>query len=247
MTSIGTTDCTACPLRKRELFAPMTAEEAEFMLQFKKDEVWIEAGTPILSEGTDTAQLYTVLRGMGLRYKMLEDGGRQVTGFAMPGDFLGLQGGLMGEMGHSVEASTAMTLCVFDRNGLWDFFQAHPSRAFDLTWTAAVEENFLGEALMTVGRRSALSAVAWTLLRLFARGEALGLVIGGTDMPLPYRQQDIADALGLSLVHTNKTLRRLRDTQQASWVGGVLRITDRAALARTAQEEMDALCIRPLL
>jgi len=178
------------------------------MQRFKVGELIVDAGAPILMEGSNSPQLFTALHGLGLRYKTLENGRRQVVNFVFPGDFLGLQAGIMGEMAHSIVATSAMTLCVFDRAGIWDLFKNHPERAFDLTWLAAAEEHFLGDALVTVGQRTAKEAVAWSLARIYLRGQSLGLVKGDA-MDMPYIQQDLADALGLSLVHTNKTLAAL--------------------------------------
>lgn len=243
-----TTACTDCPLRKRPCFQPMSADELAFMERFKMGEMVIDTGTPILMEGSNSPQLYTALSGMGLRSKSGRDGARQVINFVLPGDFLGLQAGLMREMGHSVESTTQMTLCVFDRSALWLLFRSHPERAFALTWLAAVEESFLGDALFTLGRRSAGERVAWALLRLFQRLSVLGMA-DRTSVPLPYRQQDLADALGLSLVHTNKTLAVLRREGLAEWSGGRLHVPDPAGLAARADvpEEDAADMPRPLI
>lgn len=240
------TQCKACPLRKNEIFQKMTPDEVAKTQRFKSGELAVDAGTPILLEGSNAPQIYTALRGMGLRYKSLPDGQRQVVNFIFPGDFIGLQAGLIGEMGHSVEASTHMTLCVFDRKDFYEFFRTSTSRAFDITWLAASEEHFLGEALMTVGQRSAIAGVAWALLQLFRRGDARGMVQNDT-MPLPFRQQDLADALGLSLVHTNKTLARLRERQLASWSDKQLTVHDMDALADVANMELEPLRARPLI
>lgn len=238
--------CTNCPLRKRDYFVEMTEAEVQFMLQFKAGELAVEPGTQILMEGSNSPQLYTVLEGMGTRYKTLADGRRQVINFLFPGDFIGLQAGVMGEMKHSVEARTKMVLCVFNRGDIWNVFKSHPDRSFDLTWIAAVEEHFLGETLITVGQRDAGQRVAWALLRIHYRLRAVGLEQGGT-VPLAFRQQDLADALGLSLVHTNKTLARLRERKLASWVNGNLSIFDRKALAEYAGTPPEPLERRPLI
>ncbi|MGC3938174.1 Crp/Fnr family transcriptional regulator [Roseobacter sp. EG26] len=240
------TDCKACPLRRQSFFDDMTQDELEKTQRFKSGELSVDPGTPILMEGSNAPQLYTALRGMGLRYKTLPDGRRQVVNFIFPGDFIGLQAGMLGEMGHSVEATTNMTLCVFDRGDFFDFFRSSTSRAFDITWLAATEEHFLGDTLTTVGQRDALSAVAWALVRMFQRGDALGMVQNGT-MPFPFKQQDIADALGLSLVHTNKTLARLRERQLAVWADRELKIHDLGELASVAQLELETLRTRPLI
>ena len=238
--------CKECPLRSREIFTRMSSDELAFTDRFKSGELSVEAGTPILLEGSSSPQLYTVLRGFGLRHKSLPDGRRQVINFVFPGDFIGLQAAVMGEMCHSVEATTDMTLCVFKRQDLWNVFKSHPSRAYDVTWLAAREEHFLGETLTTVGRRSGTERVAWALCKLYERGNALGLADGGA-MRLPFRQQDLADALGLSLVHTNKTLQSIRKRQVASWDGERLKISDHDALREIGKVTEEEPQPRPLI
>jgi CRP-like cAMP-binding protein len=239
-------ECLYCPLNKKDAFVTMTKEELETMQKFKVGELTVEPGTTILMEGSNAPQLYTTLSGMGIRDKKLENGERQVLNFVFPGDFLGLQAGMLGEMGHTVEARTHMRLCVFNRSDFWNFFKTYPNRAFDITWLAAVEEHFLGETLATIGQRTALQAVSWALLKFFERGMALDMVSQNT-MPLPYTQRDLADALGLSLVHTNKTLSKLRDSQLASWSDHVLQINDLDKLAKAALLERSTPRKRPLM
>ena len=224
----------------------MSRDEVATMQKFKVGELVVDAGAPILMEGSNSPQLFTALHGMGLRYKLLENGKRQVVNLIFPGDFIGLQAGVMGAMGHSVEATTKMTLCVFDRTALWSFFKDNPKRAFSITWLAAVEEHFLGDSLATVGQRDAMQAVAWSLAKVYLRGQALGM-IGNGQMPFPYRQQDLADALGLSLVHTNKTLAALKKRQLAHWSDGRLSISDIDALAEIAMIDDKSVPLRPIM
>ena len=241
-----TIPCDKCPLRRCDYFLPMTDDELAFMHRFKAGELSVSAGTTVLMEGANSPQVFTVLSGMGTRYKTLEDGSRQVINFLFPGDFIGLQAGIMGEMKHSVEASAPMVLCVFNRGDLWGMFKAQPARAYDLTWIAAVEEHFLGETLAAVGQRSAGQRVAWALLRIHHRLRAVGMEKAGA-VPLAFRQQDLADALGLSLVHTNKTLMHLRKTGLARWSDGKLDIQDRVKLAEYAGSAPEPLEKRPLM
>ena len=211
--------CRNCPLRRFRLFVPFSDEEVAFMERFKTGELNVGPGTTILMEGSNSPQLYTVLSGMGVRYKTLENGQRQVINFLFPGDLVGLQAGVMGEMKHTVEATTEMMLCVFRREDLWLLFRSQPARAYDLTWLAAVEEHFLGETIASIGQRTATQRLAWALVRVYQRLRAVGIGRDGS-VPLPFRQQDLADALGLSLVHTNKVLARLRDRQLVTWREG---------------------------
>ncbi len=240
------TTCDACPLRGMKLFVPFTADELHFMQRFKTGEQRVDRNVAVLHEGFRSTTLYTVLSGIGTRSVVLEDGRRQVINFVFPGDFIGLQSSLMGEMKHTVTSSTPMVLCTFDRSRVWEMFRDYPERAYDLTWIAAVEEHFLGETIATLGQRDATERLAWAFLRIWRRLSAVGLLHNGS-VPLPFRQQDFADALGLSLVHTNKTVSRLKLANLAVWQGGRLSIPDLKRLAAVAGVSDEPAEIRPIL
>lgn len=240
------TDCANCPLRKQDAYETLSGDELTFMRRFKVGELKVDPGTPLLMEGSNSPQLFTALKGMGLRYKLLPNGRRQVVNFVLPGSFLGLQAGVMGEMKHSVEATTPMVLCVFDRSELWNLYKSEPERAFDLTWLAAMEEHFLGEALTSIGQMSAMQRMCWGLLRFHTRCVDIGLA-DGDRCPFPYRQQDLADALGLSLVHTNKTLMKLREKQILSLEDGILSLRDMEQMEEIALIEIERPAKRPLI
>ena len=224
----------------------MDREQVSDMQRFKVGELVVDAGTPILLQGSNSPQLFTVLHGMGIRYRLLKNGERQVVSFVFPGDFLGLQAGVMGEMGHSVEATTKLTLCVFDRSELWSFIKSDPERGFELAWLAAVEEHFLGEALTTIGRRTALQAVAWALVRIYLRMQASGAA-ENNKMRFPFRQQDLADSLGLSLVHTNKTIGALKARQLIGWTETEVQLHDIEELAKVGLTNTDGPKKRPIM
>lgn len=224
----------------------MSASELNFMRGFKSGELTVAPHKTILWQGSTSPQLYTALRGWGVRYKLLPDGERQVINFVMPGDLIGLQAGLLGEMQHCVDSVTHMTLCVFGRDDLWHLFRTMPSRAYDITWLAAREEHFLGDMLATIGRRSGIERVAWGLLTYFRRAAALELT-RDESVPMPYRQQDLADAFGLSLVHTNKTLRRLREAGLVEIRGETMVILNRAGLEAASAMDTPVDVPRPLI
>jgi CRP/FNR family transcriptional regulator, anaerobic regulatory protein len=239
--------CEKCPLRQLKCLREFTAKELEFVSNFKSGELNVQAGTSILLQSTNSAHLYTVLSGWSFRYKTLPDGRRQILNYAMPSDLLGLQGSVNDEMQHSVEALTDVMLCVFPREKLWDLYTNYPTLAFDVTWIAAREEQILDEGLTSVGRRTAMERLAYLLLTLFQRAEEVGLTKGNS-IQFPFTQQHVADTLGLSLVHTNKTLQRLNATKTMRWKGRRFEILDREALAKLASyERPDPQARRPFI
>ena len=240
------TPCEQCPLRKRPGLREFTAEELGFVKQFKVDELHVDPGASFLHEGARSEHLYTVLNGWAFRYKMLGDGRRQILNYALPADMVGLQSMLMREMEHSVEALTPLTLCVFPRSKLYELYGRIPSLAFDITWLAAREEQLIDENLVSLGRRTALERTAYLLLHLYARAEECGLVKNGAIL-FPFRQQHLADTLGMSLVHTNKTLRRLLMSNAIRWKERVFEMVDRAALAAFAGEDVVPRRPRPFI
>jgi CRP-like cAMP-binding protein len=239
--------CESCPLRSKKVFRAFTAEELEFVKTFKTGELTVGAGAMLFLEGTSSAHLYTVLSGSAFRYKLLHDGRRQILNYCFPGDFIGLQGSVMHEMQHSIEALSDIVLCVFQREGLWRLFESHAGLSFDVTWLAARSEQILDQQLLSLGRRSAIERCAHLLLHLAQRVEEVGLVRADGKIRIPITQQHIADTLGLSLVHTNRTMGRLIKQGMILWKEQEFEILDRDRLAEIASEEVPASQVRPLL
>lgn len=225
--------CEYCPLRQRSAFREFTSEELSFVSRFKVAEMPAAPGMAIMVEGERNPSLYSVLSGWGFRYKILEDGRRQILNYVLPGDLIGLQGNVMKEMQHSVEALTKMTLCIFERDKLPTLFRDQPTLAFDITWIAAREESMLDEHLLSIGRRNAQERSAYLLAFLDARAQA---TVGGYQehRQLPLTQQHVADTLGLSLVHTNKTLRKLADQGLVRWLDRGCEVVEIEGLYRLA-------------
>lgn len=228
--------CRECPLACSDHFRSFTEEELDFISEFKRGELASKAGTTLLLEGADSAHLYTVISGWGFRYKMLEDGRRQILNYVLPGDFIGLQGSVLSEMQHSVEALSDMVLCVFERGRLFDLYRNHPELGYDITWLAAREEQMLDEHLLSVGRRTALERAAYLLAFLHERADLVGLFPRQSRIT-PLTQQHVADTLGLSLVHTNKTLAKLGQQEAVAWHDSAFEILDLDRLKTIARWE----------
>lgn len=239
--SPGLQPCDNCALRKLPAFLPVSAQEIRAIESFRSGTRAVAPGGTIVGEHRPSASLFTLYSGWAFRYKTLSDGRRQILGFLLPGDFIGLQDEFADGQTHGVEAVTAVTLCAFARNRLWTLFHSQPKLGYDMTWLAAREEKFVDDNLVTAGRRNAAERVAMLLMHLYRRAERVGMVRDGW-VEFPINQQHIADALGLSLVHTNKTLRRLQRLGLYKLDNGRLRILEPHAL-----ETLGDYFERPLL
>lgn len=240
------TPCEACPLRKLEAIKDRGSIDIAFIQSMKAGELIVEPGATVIREHTKSPHLFTLLAGWAFRYKTLDDGRRQIVNFVLPGDFIGLQASIESEMTHGVDALTDAVFCIFPRGKLWELYARHPQLSYDVTWLAAREEVALDEHLLAIGRKTALERLAYLLWYLFDKARSVGLVKGGK-LDLPLRQQHLADTLGLSLVHANKTLRRLREKGSILLDERRLRVIDEESLKVLGRVETPQPMSRPLI
>lgn len=229
-----TLPCTQCPLRALPLFQTHEPAELELVQSLKRLDRPLAAGEALIHEGQVDAPLYTLLRGWAFRFKTLSDGRRQILNFLLAGDFIGVQQKMGDAAAHGVETLTEAVFCVFQRDSLWEIHRRSPTMGFNITWLTAHEESLVDDTLLSVGRRSAEERIAMLLILLFKRAAALQADGGRNGVPFPLTQQHVADALGLSLVHTNKTLRKLEKRGLHKIEDGRLVMRDVKALSHLA-------------
>lgn len=228
------TACEHCPLRRLPLFIAHRDSELALLKTLKQQERRLPAGATLIHEGQSDAPLYTLLSGWAFRFKTLSDGRRQILNFLLAGDFIGVQQKMGDAAAHGVVTLTDAVFCVFRRDALWELHRAEPTMGFNVTWLTAHEESLVDDNLLSIGRRSAEERIATLLIQLFKRAGALQGDGGAAGVPFPLTQQHLADGLGLSLVHTNKTLRKLERRGLHHIEGGRLWLRDAKALAQLA-------------
>jgi CRP-like cAMP-binding protein len=238
--------CHECALRACGLFKPITPNELGAINGIKRDHVALKAGAEIIRAGDECPEIYTLYSGWAFRFKTLPDGRRQILNFLFPGDLVGLQAAMFDAAQYGVEALTDVELCLLPRRKVWALFDEMPGLAFDVAWLGSREEGYVDDNLTSTGRRTAAERVAALIVSLYKRTKALGLVENDT-FEFPLTQQHIADALGMSLVHTNKTLARLRRMGMYSRANGSLTLTNPRVLQRIAQHFDEEVPLRPLI
>jgi CRP/FNR family transcriptional regulator len=135
----------------------------------------------------------------------LADGRRQVVGFALPGDFLGLA--LMDRYGVTAEAVSETKVCSFARSAFLGYVDSRPHLLRRLHEFAGHELSLAQDQMLLLGRRTAEEKVAAFLLNLQMRYGRIGKI--SVNVPLPMSRQDIADYLGLTIETVSRTLTKL--------------------------------------
>lgn len=239
--------CRQCPLAACPGIRPHRDDEIPHIQRFKTGEVRAERGELVVEQDITRGGLFTLLDGMLMRYRTLEDGRRQVVNFMFPGDLVGLQAAFGEPATHSVEALRPSRLCVFDYRHYHDLIVAQPSLGYDITWLAAKEETALEEHLVALGRRSARERVAYLAVWLLQRAHGTCMADSHNRLDVSITQSQIADMLGLSLVHTNRTIKALERGGEVLWRPGSITVPDLAAAAELAHFDHSQQRQRPYL
>jgi CRP-like cAMP-binding protein len=209
----------ATPLaRKLAWLGELSADDIDIIDALHATQRLIRRGRDIVSEGRSYETMFAVLQGCAIRYRILRDGRRQVLNILLPGDFVGFPGCFFESALYAITAVTDAVVCPVPFAALLRLFEERPRLAATIFWSFACEAAIYAERLIDIGRRTALERVAHFLLELLTRLQIVGLA-AEMSYKMPFTQELLADALGLSVPHINRTLRELRD-------GGLLRIED---------------------
>jgi len=170
----------------------------------------VAARSDVVSEGDRPDELSLITEGFACRYKMLADGRRQIMAFLIPGDICDLRALLTGKMDHGVVAVNNNRIAAIPRQRIFDAIEKHPRIGLALWRDTMLDAALYRQWIINNGRRSAYERIAHLICEIGARLEIIGRLRGG-NYELPMTQTHLADAMGLSLVHINRTLMKLRN------------------------------------
>ncbi|MEL6059967.1 MULTISPECIES: Crp/Fnr family transcriptional regulator [unclassified Methylobacterium] len=188
----------------------------------------------IVRFGERSNQSCLVLQGWVSRYAALSEGERQILSFYIAGDMPDLQSLHLDRMDHHLATLTTCTIAFVTHDELHRVFRQHPNLIGILWRDTLIDAAHYRERITSLGRRQALGRVAHLFCELYLRQRAMGLT-SGLSCPLPPKQSELADALGLTSVHLNRVLRTLRTRRLVTLNGGLLTIEDWDELAAVAE------------
>jgi CRP/FNR family transcriptional regulator, anaerobic regulatory protein len=223
--------CADCKVRLISVCAVLELAELE-ALEALSQHVVLDKGQTLFGQDEPADSVFNVIEGVLRLTHLLPDGRRQVMGFALPGDFLGLA--LQARYAVSAEAIGPVTTCRFDREHFAAVVEAKPHLLRSLHERAGYELNLAQAHMLLLGRRTAEEKVAAFLLSLRERYARTGH--SSVTVELPMGRQDMADHLGLTIETVSRMLSRLDRAHAILLVPGSVRLLDLPRLERLAAD-----------
>lgn len=197
-------------IKKFSQVLELTSLEKDTLLSLQDDCQEIPAKTDIVLEGKEFTYTYIVQDGWAYNYKLLANGRQQNLNFSLCGDFIGLYAAVFKRSENSVRALTDLTVCKIEPDRVIELFSSAPRLAATICWVAARDGAILGEHITRIGRRTAYERTGHILLELLRRLEVVDK-IDSDSFDFPVTQEILADTLGLTAVHMNRTIRALKN------------------------------------
>src|ERR1700744_4993352 len=216
-------------LRKLANFTKLTDEECAAVKEGTQDLHEVAAREDVISQGDRTGGVKLLLEGFACRYKVLEDGRRQIVAYFVPGDLCDLRVFILKRMDHSIGSLTASRVAILAPDAILGLTNRFPNLTRALWWSTLVKEAIAREWIVNVGQRNARERMAHLFCEVLYRFRAVDLNEGNS-CTLPLTQVELAETLGLSSVHVNRTLQELRRQKLITFEGGTLTIQDLDAL-----------------
>ncbi len=198
----------------------------------------------LIADGYEYRKLCFVKDGYAVRYKLLRNGKRQIINVILPGDIVGLPGSFYERAIHAVSAITDLLMNVCSLDSYVQLCYRHPQYGLALAWMAVQEAVTYAEHVIDVGRRTPVERLSHFLLELHARLRTVGRAEKAR-FTLPFSQEVIADVLGLSVPHLNRTMQQLRREKLIADSERVIEFLDADAMQTLAHFQPQALAPIP--
>jgi CRP-like cAMP-binding protein len=220
-------------VEKLQCYAPLSSDDIALAERITANARKVAAKQDLIREGDRPGPVFVMLEGWACRYKILPEGGRQIVAFLMPGDTCDMHVAVLEQMDHSIQTLSASRVATISRAEMHELVTTRAQIAHALWSTQLVDEGTMRAWIVSMGRRDAEARVAHLMCELFVRARNIGLIHGNT-LEMPLSQVVLADALGMTPVHINRVLRRLRLTKLMEFSRGKLSILNPHGLVKAA-------------
>ncbi len=228
-------------LQKRDR---LSADEVRFVEELSSRKRRFPAKSDIVRAGDKPRESCLMLSGLSARYNLLDDGRRQITAVHLAGDFVDLHSLLLAQMDHSVLAVTDCEISMVPHEYLRELSVGQPHFTRLLWLMTIIDAAMYRQWLVAAGRLPSVGQIAHFICEMYVRMEVVELT-DGLSFQLPISQSELSDAMGLSVVHVNRTLQQLRKKRLIEWQGDTVRILDWDGLQRVAEFDPTYLNLVP--
>ncbi|WP_114951484.1 Crp/Fnr family transcriptional regulator [Sphingosinicella terrae] len=217
-------------LRRSEL----AQAERQAVLGLKSQVAQVRAHRDIVLLGDQVNSCCLVVDGLAARFDQLADGRRQLTALHIPGDICDLQSVVAPVASWGIEALTTTTVLHVPHAELKRVASEHPGLALAFWRDTIADASILAKWVVNLGRKSAQSRIAHLLCEMGVRMEQAGLGRRAA-FAFDITQNQLADAMGLTAVHVNRTLQAMRGDALVRFAGRTVELHDWDRLARIAE------------
>ena len=211
----------------------LTSIEREAVAALRFSTEFVPANRYLVREGDTVKQCCVVIDGYACRHKLERTGARQIVAFYMAGDILNLQHILLPKADDNLQTTTKALIGWIATDTLRQLGSDHPRIAKAFAIDVLIDASIFREWVLNVGRREAKVRIAHMICEFIARRKSLDTSTSFS-MTLPFTQEQIGDATGLTSVHVNRMLRALTDEGAFVHQSGRLTIADWAKLQEIA-------------
>src|SRR3954465_11886375 len=195
-------------------------------------------GEALVSTGVESSTVYLLESGWVARTRTTEDSRRQIMMVFLPGDLMGIKSMLLECQPDTIECLTDARVRTIDHKRLLELVAHDHAISIRVMFQLAEDERRLHNWVTALGRGMADERIATLLLDLRGRLRQAGMA-NGDGFYMPMTQQEIADHLGLTLVHVNRVLRRLRESGVVTVQHKAVKVDEMARLSQLAAPLQD--------
>jgi len=223
------------PLIERlERFVALDAEERQALDKITQSRRYYHAHDTLVREGSMPGRVCLILSGVAFRYRYLANGRRQIFGYLLRGDLCDTQFVINNECDHNIGVLSDTEVAIIALPALMELMVKYPRIERALLMMSLVDAATLREWLLNVGQRDAMQKLAHFFCEMNARFQSLGVDDAAAGFSVPLTQIEIADTVGLTVVHVNRVLQRFRREGLLNWSRRHVCILDQAALEQIA-------------